>query len=203
MKRSKKVVNVLFALSILICMESCKNQYCPDAISGATPYSQTDKKIILPPKSNTYTTIGLMNGLKGFVVKYDDNLYRGGKLISEKGIKSLKSLGVRTIVSVTPTDAEREIAKKHGFLLIEIPFTKDLGLSKDDIQRFIAIFKNNSMPIYMHCNGGSHRGGILGLTYRIHKNNWSMDKALLEYGYLGGDLKDDQIMIQSIKNSIK
>jgi len=38
-------------------------------------------------------------------------------------------------------------------------------------------------------------------VYRIYKNNWSLENALLEYGYLGGSLKDDQKMIQSIKKN--
>ncbi|MBT3168478.1 MAG: hypothetical protein HN952_04410 [Candidatus Cloacimonetes bacterium] len=199
MNKLKKIITLLISLIIMVTVGSCKNKSNPDTVSGATAKYVQNEKIILPPKSDSYTTIGSMPGLKGFVVKYDDNFYRGGELYSKKGIQSLKSLNVSTILSVTPTEVERKMAKEHGLKLFEVPFTKDIGLSEVDLQNAIGIFKKENMPIYVHCHGGAHRGGILGLVYRIYKNNWSLEKALLEYAYLGGSLKDDQIMIQSIK----
>ncbi len=199
MKKLKTTIGILTSLSIVAYGVSCKNNSNIDAISGATTKYVRNKSTILPPKSDSYITIGSMPGLKGFVVKYDDNFYRGGELYSEEGIQSLKSLNILTILSVTPTEVERKMAKKYGLALFEIPFTKDTGLSEVDLQKAIHILKKENMPIYVHCHGGTHRGGILGIVYRIYKNNWSLEKALLEYGYLGGSLKDDQKMIQSIK----
>ena len=201
MNKSKKIIGILILLSIMLPIVSCKNKSNPDTISGATTEHNKEKKLILPPKSDTYTTIGLMPGLEGFVVKYDDNFYRGGELYSKKGIQSLKSLNILTILSITPTEVERKMAKKYGLTLFEIPFTKDTGLSEIDLKNVINILKKENMPIYVHCRGGAHRGGILGIVYRIYKNNWSLENALLEYGYLGGSLKDDQKMIQSIKKN--
>jgi protein tyrosine phosphatase (PTP) superfamily phosphohydrolase (DUF442 family) len=198
MKNFKKVAHTLIILSVIVYVWSCKKAKSdPDAVSGATSIYKTNKKMIFPPESDSYETIGVMDGIKGFVVKYDDNFYRGGELYSKAGIQSLKTLGISTILSVTPTETERMMAKKYGFTLFEIPFTKDSGLSKEDLQKVIKILDKKNMPIYVHCHGGTHRGGILGIVYRIHKNNWSSEKALLEYGYLGGSLKDDQKMIQS------
>ena len=55
------------------------------------------------------------------------------------------------------------------------------------------------MPLYVHCHGGTHRAGVLGVAYRIHKCGWPWEKALLEHGRLGGSLKDDHIMLASIR----
>ncbi|MCK5808642.1 dual specificity protein phosphatase family protein [bacterium] len=199
MSKLKKMAGILISLLIIVSGVSCKNNSNIDAISDATTKYVRNEKTILPPKSDTYTTIGSLPGLKGFVVKYDDNFYRGGELYSKEGIQSLKSLNISTILSVAPTEVERKMAKKYGLRLFEVPFTKEVGLSKRDLEKVINILKKENMPLYVHCHGGTHRGGIVGMVYRIYKNNWSLEKALLEYAYLGGSLKDDQKMIQSIK----
>ena len=199
MKSSKIIISTLTLLSIIICVMSCKNKSNIDAVTGATTKNIKEEKIILPPKSNSYIILGVMPGLNGFVVNYDDNFYRGGELYSEEGIQSLKSLGVDTILSITPSKTERMLAKKYEFRLFEIPFTKDFGLSKAELDKVITILRKENMPIYVHCHGGAHRGGIMGIVHRIYNNDWTLDKALSEYEVLGRSLKDDQKMIHSIE----
>lgn len=82
---------------------------------------------------------------------------------------------------------------------MEMPFDKKTGLPPADLKRYLALFTKDNMPIYVHCHGGTHRDGTLGVAYRVHTCGWDWDKALLEHARLGGSLKDDHVMLESIR----
>ena len=169
-------------------------------MTAATTASHAPSQaMILPPASDTYEVLGVLPGLKNFVVKYDADFIRGGDLLSAEAIVSLQSLGVRTVVSVTPTDLERDLTRQAGMRLVEMPFEKTTGPSPEALKMFVGLFDGGNTPVYVHCHGGTHRGGILGVAYRVHVLGWPWEKALLEYGYLGGSLKDDQPMLRAVR----
>ena len=168
-----------------------------DHVTGASKHAH--KTDAMPPESADYKVF-TVDGVKNYIVKYDDKMYRGGEIQTEAGAKALKDRGIKTIVSITPTDEERAMAKKFGFKLVEMEFTKTTGVSADQLKAYLDMVHNEDGPFYVHCHGGNHRAGILAAAYRIHEKKWPKDKALLEFGYLGGSLKNDYVMIASISN---
>ncbi len=169
-----------------------------DAVTGATPKYQHGKTA-LPPEVGAYKVIGVLNGLKKYVIRYDNKLYRGGEPFADSAVQSLKKYGIRTVISITPTDQERKLCKDNGLTLVEIPFEKTKGLSPDDLKRYLKTLKTGASPFYVHCHGGTHRGGVLGVAYRVHIQGWPYEKALVEHGRLGGDLMADHIMLESVR----
>jgi len=169
---------------ILLLQPACTNKI--DSVTGATVQSS---EVCLPLEKGDYEIIGVMPGLKNFVVKYDGKLYRGGELLSDEALGSLKMLGIKTIISITPTQFEREFAKKNGFTLVEIPFDKNTGPSQSDITLFTKTIKKEFYPFYVHCHGGTYRGGTFGKIYRTKILNWPSEKAEEEFIKLGGKSK--------------
>jgi len=145
--------------------------------------------IKLPSEKGNYEVIGIMPGLKNFVVKYDEIFYRGGEPLSDEALGSLKKLGIKTIISITPTDFEREFAKKNGFILVEIPFDKKTGPSESDITLLANTIQKDGHPFYVHCHGGTHRGGTLGKLYRTLILKWTSENSEKEFIKLGGKHK--------------
>jgi protein tyrosine phosphatase (PTP) superfamily phosphohydrolase (DUF442 family) len=174
----------------------------PDALTGATTRHPATA-VVLPPDGDTYQVLGIADGLKNYVVQYDDTLYRGGEPFAASAAAPLKKYGIRTIISITPTDHERDFCRQNDFNLIEIPFEKTTGLSPADLQQYLQTLKTTDGPFYVHCHGGAHRGGILGVAYRVYVQNWPLDKALAEYSRLGGDLLDGNTMIESLLTAQK
>ena len=170
-----------------------------DAVSSATYPADTD--VTLPPRGATYKVLGRQEGLRNFVVRYDDRLYRGGQIVSQKGIERLQKWGVRTILSVTPDAHERKYAAAAGLRLVEVPFEKKRAIPKETLEKFLEAVKDHSGPVYLHCMGGSHRAGALAAAYRIHVSGWGFDKASLEFGRLGGSLKDDHKLLKSVRKN--
>lgn len=189
----------LLVVSLLVCMGavSCRTVHEAHAVSGAS--TQAEGKMILPPEADTYTVLGVRKGLKKFMVKYDDQVYRGGDPYSNDAAVTLREAGIRTIISITPTDREREFCKQHGFELVEIPFTHEMGPLPGDLHRFLGAIRAGKGAFYVHCHGGTHRGGVLGVAYRVMVLKWSYEKALVEFGRLGGDLLADHVMLEAVR----
>ena len=202
MNTHRIVLGTIAASMTLAATVSCESKSTrrpptTQTVSGATPMTK-GKDVVLPPKVGDYEVLGVTEGLKNFVVKYDQKFYRGGEPVSDAAAESLKARGIKTIISITPNDHERTFCRKHGLTLVEIPFSKPTGPSPVDLARFYETVKTGSGPFYVHCHGGTHRGGVLGVAYRTGVLGWSKDKALIEFGRLGGDLLVDHSMLEAV-----
>jgi protein tyrosine phosphatase (PTP) superfamily phosphohydrolase (DUF442 family) len=173
-----------------------------DAVSGASP-EKSSKEVTLPPAGTDYEVVGVKEGLAGYMIKYDDKLYRGGMMTNAKGLEYLQTLGVKTIVTITPTDAERKYVIEAGLKLLEVPFVKADGPSKEVLDTFLEAVKTATGPVYVHCHGGTHRAAILAALYRMSVQGWDFNRTAVEYGTLGGDLKGDHGMLGRIRQYVK
>ena len=185
------------AVTIVMLLSSCRHPTDPvDGMTGATlPHNQ----IILPPTNSHYRVLGHLEGLNNHVVKYNANFYRGGQVyIEDLAAEALHEYGIKTIISIVPNDEERAFCAENGFALIEIPFDQS-GPTPQDYQRYFHALETNEPPFYIHCKGGSHRAGIFSAAYRIKVQDWSIDRASIEYGRLGGDLKIDHAMLETLR----
>lgn len=190
-------MNLVVATAMAMALASCRHHPgSADVVSGATlPHDQ----IVLPPTNSHYQVLGQREGLNGYVVQYDKAFYRGGHVyIEDLAAEALQECDIKTIVSITPSDTERAFCATNGFVLIEVPFDKS-GPTPQDYQHYIQALETNTPPYYIHCKGGSHRAGILSAAYRIKLQGWSFEQAVLEYGRLGGDLKADHAMIETLR----
>jgi len=93
---------VLFGCMIL----GCKNKATINAVTGATIESNS----ILPPSGDSYTVIGNAKGINGYIIKYDDIMFRGGDPAAPEGVEELKKHDIATIVSITPVLCRHHIS---------------------------------------------------------------------------------------------
>ncbi len=154
---------------------------------------------MLPPKGYDYEVLGVKDGLKSWAVKYDGVLLRGGEIHADSAAAAFKDWGVKTVISIVPGDKERDFCKRHNLALVEIPFAKTKGPSAADLKLFLDTVRKGAGAFYVHCVGGAHRGGILGVAYRVHVLQWPYERALVEFGRLGGSLKDDHAMLEAVR----
>jgi protein tyrosine phosphatase (PTP) superfamily phosphohydrolase (DUF442 family) len=195
-KQMKKIIILLITAVAFSCSGKAAKQTNADTVTAATGHSPASYKH-LPSSSKWYKVIGHVKGLAGYVVKYSDDFYRGGDIKSEEGMKALVSHGIKTVVAVTPTALERNLCTKYNVSLVELPYSTN-GLSPAQVETYIQTFEVRPGPYYIHCHGGSHRAGVLGAGYRHHILKWSQEKALVEFGRLGGDLKIDDKKLRAI-----
>jgi hypothetical protein len=73
------------------------------------------------------------------------------------GFKSLKELGVKTVISVDGAKPDIDHAHKYGFRYVHIPFGYD-GITRRQVLRLARAVRDLPGPIYIHCHHGIHRG---------------------------------------------
>jgi protein tyrosine/serine phosphatase len=96
---------------------------------------------------------------------------------------NLAAFGVKTVIDLTKDgDAqEASVVKAAGMAFYRIPMTTHEPPSKDKVARFLEIVNDPAnQPVYVHCQGGRHRTGVMTAVYRMTNDRWTADQAFAE-----------------------
>jgi tyrosine-protein phosphatase SIW14 len=111
-------------------------------------------------------------------------LYRGAQPRAG-GLRKLASLGIKTIINLRGADegtsAEQKEAEALGLRYFSIPLP---GLSRppnEKVEQVLTIIKaTENQPVFVHCNHGQDRTGVISAVYRITHDNWTSEQAKAE-----------------------
>ena len=122
-------------------------------------------------------------GLPQFGV-ISEHLYRGAQPTDE-GFVELKKLGVGIIVNLRHEAdmiaRERGVVEKQGMQYVSIPWRGKLDPQTEQIAQFLRLLQANSdKKVFVHCERGSERTGVMVACYRISHQHWTSDQALNE-----------------------
>src|SRR5262245_42495198 len=92
------------------------------------------------------------------------NLFRGAQPTAE-GMKELKRLGVKTVFNLrgfhSDDDEARGTGLKQGHVRMHLWHTEE-----EDVVRFLKTVSNtNNLPLYVHCQRGADRTGMMCAMY--------------------------------------
>jgi protein tyrosine/serine phosphatase len=117
-------------------------------------------------------------GLSNFH-KVSDSLYRSAQPTAE-GFRSLKALGVTTVVNLRSFSSDRKKIGTTG-LAYEHIYMKAWHPEHEEIVRFLQIVGDpRRQPVLVHCQHGSDRTGTMVAAYRIVVEGWSKEDAVAE-----------------------
>jgi protein tyrosine/serine phosphatase len=105
-------------------------------------------------------------------------LYRGAQP-TEEGFRELAELGVKTVVSLRGFHAD-DIPHELPLAYERIPF-KAWHPEDEDVVRFLQIVSDPArQPVFVHCQWGADRTGMMIAIERIALEGWTKDQALDE-----------------------
>jgi protein tyrosine/serine phosphatase len=117
-------------------------------------------------------------GLKNFAV-VSEALSRGAQPTAE-GFAELKRRGVKTIVNLRSAHTDREKLAGTGLQYVEIP-CHAWHPELDDVLKFLKVALDpKNQPVFVHCEHGSDRTGMMVAVYRIVEQDWTSDDAVKE-----------------------
>ncbi len=109
-------------------------------------------------------------------------LYRGAQPEVE-GFRSLKAMGVKTVVNLRNFHSDKDELKAsevEGIALVELPMNAH-SVKEEDIISFLKIATDEAkLPLFFHCKHGSDRTGTMAAAYRMVVQGWSKDDAVEE-----------------------
>ena len=111
--------------------------------------------------------------------RVSDDLYRGAQPSAE-GIRHLREMGIKTVVNLRQFHADRDEIAGTGLGYVHIPMTA--GRPKvEDVVRFLRVVTDETrLPVFVHCNRGADRTGMMSALYRAAVQGWPKDEAIRE-----------------------
>lgn len=105
--------------------------------------------------------------------------YRGAQP-SAKGMTGLERMGVRTVVNLRAYHSD-EKKLKNTSLSYERFQVKAWRSEDEEVIRFLTIVTaTNRLPVFVHCQHGADRTGMMCAMYRVAVQGWSRDEAIRE-----------------------
>jgi hypothetical protein len=124
------------------------------------------------------------------VFKVSPGIYRGPAPETAADYRQLSALGIRTVLDIRSgrrRDRERECAclKSYGIYYIHAPVS--FRPERDgSAERALRILTNSQRhPIYIHCQLGRDRSGLIIGLYRVRCDGWSRQRAYCEMKRFG------------------
>jgi len=114
-----------------------------------------------------------------------EGLYRGGRP-TPAGLAFLKQKGVKTVVNLRPEDGARALVEKLGMKYVHLPISAWHRVPDEAIQTFFQIVREPAnQPVFVHCQRGADRAGVMVGFYRIAFQGWDGERAYREARAMG------------------
>jgi tyrosine-protein phosphatase SIW14 len=111
-------------------------------------------------------------------------LLRGGQPTSE-GYRELKQMGVDTVVSFRHEKGENTLERRAvealGMRFVDLPWHAWDKPADDKVSRFFALLAANRRgKVFVHCQQGRDRTGMMVALYRVAVDHWCPASAVAE-----------------------
>jgi tyrosine-protein phosphatase SIW14 len=124
--------------------------------------------------------------------RISQQLWRGGQP-NPVGFEELKKMGIDIVVNLrNETDEiarEHTLVQRQGMQYVSIPWRGSNNPSIEQIVQFLELLRANpDKKVFVHCQRGAERTGVMVASYRISHDNWSGEQALSEmerFGFRG------------------
>jgi protein tyrosine phosphatase (PTP) superfamily phosphohydrolase (DUF442 family) len=171
--RPTRATFLIVAILILAPLSACHHTARPPQVIDTAPQPRTWAQPLDIP--------GLPNGYK-----VSDDLYRGAQP-DEGGIAALKTMGVRTVVNLRSTRSDRELVESTGIAYEHI-YMQPWHPEREEVVRFLRITTDPARtPVFVHCQRGADRTGMMCAIYRIVVQDWPKQDAIDEMVHGGFD----------------
>lgn len=142
----------------------------------------------------------------------DAGIFRGARPENVRAMRELKALGVKTVIDLQGGDItnstfgwvagllepgeyatwiayEKENVEALGMKFLNVPINSLNSVNEKQgygLGRAVALMKDpNNLPVYVHCEHGIDRTGLLIALYRVYHQNWTRQAAYDEMVTMG------------------
>ncbi|HXE41957.1 MAG TPA: tyrosine-protein phosphatase [Candidatus Baltobacteraceae bacterium] len=107
------------------------------------------------------------------------NLYRGAQPTAE-GMKQLKAMGIKTVINLRAFHSDKDEVAGTGLKSVRFE-VKPWHAEEEDVIGFLKIVADtNNLPVFVHCQRGADRTGMMCAMYRIVDCGWTKQQAIEE-----------------------
>jgi len=114
--------------------------------------------------------------------RINSQYYRGAQP-DDADYRDLAVMGIHTVIDLTADGRvnEQRLVEKAGMKFYRIPMTTSDRPSETAVAQFLKLVNDPAnQPVYVHCQGGRHRTGVMTAVYRMTQDGWTADRAYQE-----------------------
>ncbi len=118
-------------------------------------------------------------GLPGLenVGRVGPGVFRGAQPRPE-GYRTLKEMGIRTVVSLRSLHGEAKAVEAAGMRSIVLPMSTFDEVDVGTVRKVVALMADPAnQPVFVHCAHGKDRTGIVVAVYRMDVDGWAEAEA--------------------------
>jgi protein tyrosine/serine phosphatase len=144
-------------------------------LAGCTAVAQTNQ---LTKRPANWAAPLVRPGLTNFY-EVTTNLYRGAQP-SAQGMAELKAMGVKTVLNLRTFHSDNRLVAGGEMKLARLHM-KPWHAEDEDVVAFLKIASDtNNLPLFVHCQRGADRTGMICAVYRIVYCGWTKEAAIQE-----------------------
>ncbi len=138
--------------------------------------------------SISYRTSEHLLGLPGLsnVGRFNQNLYRGAQPTTD-GFQTLWIMGVRTVLALRILDSEKKIVESYGMRYIPLPMSTFTKVNVNILHEALKVMRDeNNWPVFVHCQHGADRTGVVCAVYRMQYDGWverEAEQEMQDFGF--------------------
>jgi protein tyrosine/serine phosphatase len=107
------------------------------------------------------------------------NLYRGAQPTTQ-GMQELKKLGIKTVLNLRGYHSDTSLVAKGDLKLARLHMEPWRAEDEDVVQFLKIVTDTNNLPVFVHCQRGADRTGMVCAVYRVVVCGWTKDAAVQE-----------------------
>lgn len=106
-------------------------------------------------------------------------VWRGAQPSAE-GMRTLETMGVRTVVNLRGFHSDRDELVGTGLSYVHVRFNT-WNPEDEDVVAFLKVVADPArQPVFVHCQHGADRTGMMCALYRMTVQGWTVDEAIAE-----------------------
>jgi tyrosine-protein phosphatase SIW14 len=111
----------------------------------------------------------------------NDGYFRGAQPRSHD-YQDLAAIGIKTVIDLSnDQETEPQSVQSAGMKFVRIPLTTTAAPAQAAVEKFLSLVNDPAnQPVYVHCQGGRHRTGVMTAIYRMTHDHWTPDRAFAE-----------------------
>jgi len=149
------------------------------ALMACAPAEEPTKAGPREPLTPHNDTPGLSN-----YAKVSEALHRGGQPTAE-GFAELRKMGIKTVVDLRALHSDRDKLEGSGLQYVRI-YCKAWHPEDEDVVKFLQVLRDpKNYPVFVHCQHGADRTGMMVAAYRVVEQGWSVEDAAKELDKFG------------------